>query len=209
MKYYWKVDVGSPYYSIASLLDPSKHISYLKTDLKWDDYYINSAKNKLRALFESYLAEEESVRNIPLQRAPPEDSKKKTINLKSSQVKSAVKRSYDDTKDELDRYFELTVFSVKGVADDDFDPLDFWRDAGQMFPALRRLARDIFCIQASSAPSERVLSGGKDVITDKRASLKSESINALVCVKERMKFKKRRLKRLQEFQKKSTRYLTM
>jgi hAT family C-terminal dimerisation region len=45
------------------------------------------------------------------------------------------------------------------------------------------MARDYLAIPATSAPAERIFSSAADLITPDRASMTSETINAVMCLK--------------------------
>jgi hypothetical protein len=95
--------------------------------------------------------------------------------------------SYDDDlfgnlqteqKDEVDTY------PSQPIANPDCDPILWWKtyDSGRE-SALSGIAINLFATQASSVASERVFSGARDIITDKRFRLSEETINAIICCK--------------------------
>ena len=63
--------------------------------------------------------------------------------------------------------------------------LDWWLAVKQRyrFPLLSIIAIDIYLVPAMSSEPERVFSGAKYTISDYRASLKSETIELLECLK--------------------------
>jgi len=97
----------------------------------------------------------------------------------------------------IDSFFEKTEESEEGEVEgylqshhqysDDFDVIAWWKLNARRYPVLARMARDFLCIQASSAPSERIFSGGVDLLPPTRASLNSESIMACMCLKNWLK----------------------
>ena len=68
---------------------------------------------------------------------------------------------------------------------DEGDPvLHWWARKGNItYPALAPIVRELLAVCATSAPSERVFSTGRAVVTYKRARLTSQSIETLVIVK--------------------------
>jgi hypothetical protein len=62
------------------------------------------------------------------------------------------------------------------------DALEWWKRHSDEYPNLARIARDYLAIPATSAPAERVFSGGADLITDKRGLLKEDTIQACMCL---------------------------
>ena len=49
------------------------------------------------------------------------------------------------------------------------------------------MVKDYLAIPATSAPVERVFSGGTDLVTQKRCSLKGETIHEIMCLKSWLK----------------------
>ena len=64
------------------------------------------------------------------------------------------------------------------------DVLGWWKQHAYEYPCLARIARDYLAIPATSAPAERVFSGGADLVTDKRGSLDEETIRVCLCLKD-------------------------
>jgi hypothetical protein len=90
----------------------------------------------------------------------------------------------DKLKDELKRYRARPAESVfidantKGYR----NPLAWWRDNKADFPIMSELARVLLCIQATSAPSERIFSLASRVISKLRSSLSPENASQIVFV---------------------------
>ena len=61
--------------------------------------------------------------------------------------------------------------------------LMWWKFNSKKYPNLSRMARDYLAIPGTSASSERLFSSGKDLITDKRNLLSSETVRACQCLK--------------------------
>ena len=83
----------------------------------------------------------------------------------------------------MEKESEITRYLVTPVAGVDTDVLGWWRFHACEYPCLARIARDYLAIPATSAPAERVFSGGADLVTKKRGSLSEDSIKACVCLK--------------------------
>jgi hypothetical protein len=60
------------------------------------------------------------------------------------------------------------------------DPLNYWQARDFVYPNLKKLAFEHLPIMSSSTPSERIVSAINCVATDKRSSLLSKNIKALV-----------------------------
>ncbi|XP_051992400.1 zinc finger BED domain-containing protein 4-like [Xyrauchen texanus] len=75
---------------------------------------------------------------------------------------------------------ELGNYLLSPNADNDSNPLDWWKVYQKNFPRVSQLAQHYLCIQATSSPSERVFSTGGNIVTCKRASLKPDNVDQLV-----------------------------
>ena len=87
------------------------------------------------------------------------------------------------TTNELERYLTEELFHQKK----DFDILGWWEMHGSKYPVLSRIARDVLAIQASTVASESSFSAGGRVISDHRSRLKSEMVEALICLQDWLK----------------------
>ena len=84
---------------------------------------------------------------------------------------------------ELERYMAEELFPHSK----DFDILGWWELHGPKYPVLSCIARDVLAIQASTVASESSFSAGGRIITDHRSRLKSEMVEALVCLQDWLK----------------------
>jgi len=94
------------------------------------------------------------------------------------------KQRLEDTRDELETYGSTPPV--------DMDPKKFWLQYyvkpgadpnSSLFPNLAQMARDFLSKPASSAGVERLFSRAKAVISDKQAAMKSDTVNALLCLR--------------------------
>jgi hypothetical protein len=83
---------------------------------------------------------------------------------------------------EKEKESELGAYLAGGVAAHE-DILEWWKRHADAYPCLARIARDYLAIPATSAPAERVFSGGADLIAEKRGSLSEDTIRACMCLK--------------------------
>jgi hypothetical protein len=60
--------------------------------------------------------------------------------------------------------------------------LEFWKNNQYRFPTLAAMAKDFFCIQGTSTPSERLFSRAGNTITVKRNRLSNSTASALLCL---------------------------
>ncbi len=75
---------------------------------------------------------------------------------------------------------ELSNYLLSPDADNDSNPLDWWKVYQKNFPSVSQLAQHYLCIQATSSPSERVFSTVGNIVTCKRSSLKPDNVDQLV-----------------------------
>ncbi|MBW0482459.1 hypothetical protein O181_022174 [Austropuccinia psidii MF-1] len=79
---------------------------------------------------------------------------------------------------------ELQRYLAEPPEPKDTDILLFWKSRGKVFPTLVLMACNYLAIPATSAPSERVFSGGRRILSYQRASLSPFHIEQLACVKD-------------------------
>ena len=60
------------------------------------------------------------------------------------------------------------------------DPLPWWKGNYNRFPLVAALARQMLAIPATSAQSERLFSKAGQIVTDRRSSLGSDSVELLL-----------------------------
>ena len=103
----------------------------------------------------------------------------------NNMAENTYKKWYKDRKraqapiDEYDRFVQSEI-----VCDIE-DPRRWWLEETQqkVYPNLSKMALDMLSIPAMSAEPERLFSGAKISITDRRNRLGIESIEALECLK--------------------------
>jgi len=85
----------------------------------------------------------------------------------------------DIQEDEYSKYISTgPVGAVEGMK---LHPIQWWRTNEGEYPVLAKLAYDLLSIPAMSAEVERVFSGTKELISDRRNGLDIESIEANEC----------------------------
>ena len=70
----------------------------------------------------------------------------------------------------------------------DTDTLEWWKIRFGSYPNLSRMARDYLGVPGTEASAERNFSGARRLITDERASLSDETIQAVQCLKSWLEF---------------------
>lgn len=76
-----------------------------------------------------------------------------------------------------DVLIEVRRYSEEKLIPRDKDPLLWWQEHEQTFPALSKLAVKYLGIVASSVPAERIFSKAGEVVSKKRSRLKGKTVN--------------------------------
>lgn len=79
-----------------------------------------------------------------------------------------------------DVLIEVRRYSEEKLIPRDKDPLLWWQEHEQTFPALSKLAVRYLGIVASSVPAERIFSKAGEVVSKKRSRLKGKTVNMLL-----------------------------
>uniref|UniRef100_A0ACD5TBU1 Uncharacterized protein n=1 Tax=Avena sativa TaxID=4498 RepID=A0ACD5TBU1_AVESA len=87
------------------------------------------------------------------------------------------------TTNELDRYLSEDLFPQEK----NFDILEWWEMHSPKYPVLSHIARDVLAIQASTVASESSFSAGGRTISDHRNRIKSDTVEALICLQDWIK----------------------
>lgn len=66
----------------------------------------------------------------------------------------------------------------------DLDVLDYWKALEGRFPVVSQMARDVLAIPISTVASESLFSIGGRVLDIYRSSLKAETAEVLVCLRD-------------------------
>lgn len=143
-------------------------------------------------------SEESNTPSAPASALPPlADGSPQKIDFLSRYTSTSTAGNVN--RDELDEYYRITMQPV----DFSVDPLEWWHARREQFPRLYRMTCDILCIPGnwllsyslyihcsfffdlagSAVAVERIFSGGRDAISLRRASLKADTIQALMLVK--------------------------
>lgn len=214
--YYQKIDV-SPFYIWASseylsafcmhalmchrraVLDPRISLKGLQEDAEDEDdalEHITDSRLALERYFQRHYA-------APFV-APPSVIPSTVGSEYMARYRKKARSS--GPRDELSEYFEIDTALAHQSG---HDALQWWRLHEPQFPQLSKLARDIFSIpgtefllvkqrelliivSGSSVAVERIFSGGRAVVSLRRASLKPDTIRALMLGKQAIYLQKQR-----------------
>ncbi len=79
--------------------------------------------------------------------------------------------------DELIRYWESSE------ANDDIEPLSWWRAHSTEYPILSKMAQNYLSVQASSVPCEQLFSLAGNIVSKKRNRLDENTVRACLCLR--------------------------
>lgn len=164
-KYYQLTD-DSPAYVAAIVLHPRHKWQYIQTN--WHTEWFEPARKLMRDLWDEYK---------PVDTPLPQSMAQSTT---TNEFLLWMNQQYQTELpfDEYERYCQTERVKVDSA-------LSWWLEETQQreYPNLGRLALDILSIPAMSAEPERLFSGAKITITDRRNRLESDTIEALECLK--------------------------
>jgi hypothetical protein len=165
-KYYCLTD-ESPAYVAAIVLHPSHKWHYVHENWKQD--WVDSAKTMVDSFWEEYKPVGPP---IPLSIAPLSTTNE-FLDWRNKHLQPVL------FTDEYERYCRSE--RVYGFT----SALAWWQEETQQkhYPNLSKMAVDILSIPAMSAEPERLFSGAKITITDRRNRLGADVIGALECLK--------------------------
>ena len=136
-----------------------------------------AAEEEIKRVFDEY------VKEVCVEKDEEADPKKARYDF--------FERAHSDMmaahSEEMIPHDELQEYLVTRVATKQTDILNWWRAQESNFPTLAAMARDMFAIPATSAPSERAFSLARHVVTEFRSSLAPETIRAVLCLKSWLK----------------------
>ena len=180
---YYKLTDRSIWYIAGLILNPEQKWAYLEYAWREEKDWVSTAKRQFKELWAQYKPSQ-------LAQAHPEAA------ARSSLASRELKRKESVLEDELNSWRHASKKKVKIM--DEYDeylstpPLEagavsnlliWWGNHSGQWPNLSRLAFDALSIPAMSAECERCFSDAGRTITDERASLEPDSIEACSCVK--------------------------
>lgn len=177
LEYYCQA-VRKPIYLCANILDPRSKLA------KISDATLGHARISTRADLKALFLNE--VRQFALRgnhktslaQPEPEPEPEASSIPKSRGPRRFVERT---SKRSIDEEVEVYLNGVRESAD--CSPLQYWKLQENNLPTLAQMAQAYLSIQATSCPSEREFSAGGRIWSKLRASLKTTSCEALVCLK--------------------------
>lgn len=170
---YYRLSDDSPAYAAALVLHPRLKWQYI--DKHWDNALREGVRGLVLNLWEEYRPTNSAVVCTNNSSIIADDDNLFSLFFRNTLSEIDVQSAGD----EYEHY--CTSPCVPTCA----DPLEWWLEPTQQkqYPNLARMALDILSIPAMSAGPERLFSGAKITITDRRNRLGMSSINALMCLK--------------------------
>ncbi|CAK8576914.1 unnamed protein product [Lathyrus sativus] len=92
----------------------------------------------------------------------------------------SAKKSVMSSRSEFDGYIEEKMLTD----DENFDILGRWKVSGLKYPILQMIARDFLAIPISTVASESSFSTSGRILTPHRSRLRSDTLEALMCVQD-------------------------
>ncbi|KAL4152821.1 hypothetical protein QTP88_000654 [Uroleucon formosanum] len=81
-------------------------------------------------------------------------------------------------------YNEFEQYISEIQINHNLDPCMWWKEHETIYPTIAKVAKNILCIPASSASSERVFSTAGNIVTSKRNRLNAKNVSTLVFLKQ-------------------------
>ena len=162
-KYY---DISSELCTIATVLDPRHKLDFYKADNN-----LSADNPEEICSFVKSFYNRDYASGISSNPSPEKPS------LLAELFQQSTTHYYEQSE------FDVYISEPVARHHSKFDVLDYWRINSDRFPNLSRMARDYLAVPGTSTPSERAFSGGRQLITDFRCSLKGETISACMLLK--------------------------
>lgn len=177
--YYGKLD-ESPAYAAAILLHPEHKSQFLKRHWKETPNWIARAEEAVKSLWLTRYKDtvKSSMNPMILPSTKRRDPSDFDQFLHPPDYLDDIQR---EAEDEFEQYMKVKTVIVKpGEA---FDVCEWWRVHESEWPSLARMAFDMIAIPAMSSECERLFSSSKLLLSDRRARMKEDIIEASECLR--------------------------
>ncbi|KAJ4951059.1 hypothetical protein NE237_027891 [Protea cynaroides] len=185
--------------AVAVVMDPRfkmKLVEFSFTKIYGDDAntYIKIVDEGIHELFLEYVAQPLPLTPTYVEHGIPSSPKRETSpgetllatgdGLLDFDVYISEISASQQSKSELDQYLEESLLPRI----QEFDILGWWKLNNLKYPTLSKMARDILSIPVSTVDSDAVFNVGHTVLDSYRASLRPETLEALICAKDWLQF---------------------
>jgi len=177
MNKYYELSDDTPVYVAALVLYPSRKWRYIEKH--WEKDWVITAKERMKAFWQTKY-KPDSTASSSTTDPPPPPTNTRPLNEFFQWLDDDASEAITD---EYDQYCDLP--QIPGIK----QGYTWWLEPTQQtrFPNLSRMALDILSIPAMSADPERLFSGAKITISDRRNRLGIATIQALECLKSWLK----------------------
>ncbi|KAL4091722.1 hypothetical protein QTP88_026370 [Uroleucon formosanum] len=196
----------------SSIVSAFKH-SYKRTTAL-ESYIINNVSNELSERFgfgihnDNILIGKPKVsvfaclldpRHKKLNHETSENVKEHIRHTVKSLIQSYEETSYENDHGQINKnttamdillgeadisYNEFEQYISEIQINHNLDPCMWWKEHETIYPTIAKVAKNILCIPASSASSERVFSTAGNIVTSKRNRLNAKNVSTLVFLKQ-------------------------
>ncbi|XP_021753321.1 zinc finger BED domain-containing protein RICESLEEPER 2-like [Chenopodium quinoa] len=173
------------YLSCAAILDPRykvKFVEYCFSKLYGSvevSRRINLVLGTMKSMFEDYKLQYASSSPIVVAPSPPSTSGARNYFDDYNHFVGTSARSQVG-KSQLEMYLDDDALDLNSQ----LDILEFLHQSSVRYPVVSKMARDLLTIPVSTVASESAFSIGGKTVSASRSSLKSKTIQALVCMQD-------------------------
>lgn len=114
-------------------------------------------------IMQQYYDEEDEEGDLPTS----------TAAIHQSEIDNYLKFGMDKSK-------QSDIPTDSSPSDQEYNPLDFWKQSHSLYPRLARIAKRVFAVPATSAAVEREFSLAGNIVTKKRSRLSPETVNDII-----------------------------
>jgi len=109
-------------------------------------------------------------------------NKKRRLNTSLSVLvdKNEVEENRNNVQSNNLHHYMSMSFSQNELFEFNNNPLEFWKLHEKHMPILSQIAKSIFAVQASIAPSERIFSQSGEIMEDKRTNLNTDKVSSML-----------------------------
>lgn len=182
---YW--DECSLVLTVASILDPRYKMTLVKAAFGESSNFVSKVNLFWKELFVEYddktSSHEANTSSDSSHRVEslPMDENEFPLLTRFRELVAQSSANSNPKKTEIELYLEEGLVIEQ---DNAFDVLNWWKHNGLRYPILSKIARDVLAIPCTTVPSESTFSRARRVLEDTRASLNSDTVEALLCVKD-------------------------
>ena len=166
-------NLTSEIYTVATVLDPALKLAYHRRTSGSGHQDVDDVLKTVRNTCDKYARI-----NTPTRRASTSSRATNSPASLWSEILDDI-----DTHELAQRSDELDIYVNQPRANITEDMLLWWANHEGQFPTLAAMARDFLAVPATSAPSERAFSLGRQLISQFRHGLEIDTVGKCMCLK--------------------------